>query len=105
MIGYSEPADDAEQNEEGNLIRFRYEVGIDFLADFDSKYWADTGQGRVPLFVKHGLLDSRTGELLEDRVTYEPASRILDTLLVKNNLVVTAYYAVRRQVEGKQEDN
>jgi hypothetical protein len=77
--------------------RMRYEVGIDFLADFDSKYWADSGQGRVPLFAKTGTI-LEDGTLADERVTYASPTRILETLLVRNNPVVTAYHAVRKRV-------
>jgi hypothetical protein len=36
--------------------RIRYEVGIDFLASFDKETWAKTGQGRLPLFIKEGVI-------------------------------------------------
>jgi len=80
---------------------FNYEIGIDFLADFDSKYWASSGQGRIPLFTKTGQV-APDGTILDERVTYEPPQRILDVLLVKNNPVVTAYHAVRQQVLGQE---
>lgn len=84
MNGYSE------------LTGFRYEVGIDFLADFDSKYWAETGQGRVPLFTKTGRIRP-DGSIENEEVIYMP-QRFFDTILVKNNPVFTAYHAVRKRV-------
>ena len=89
MIGHSDP--------DG---RFRYEVGVDFLADFDSRYWADVGQGRIPLFIKDGRIDEH-GQLVEERVRYMPPDRILTALFVRNNLVVTAYHMVRKRVLGE----
>ncbi len=90
MIGYSDPD-----------RRFEYEVGIDFLADYDSRYWADSGQGRIPLFVKTGWTDA-DGNLQDERVNFTPPRRVLDTLFVQNNLVVTAYHAVRKRVLGEK---
>jgi len=86
MIGETDPTQ-----------RMRYEVGIDFLADFDSKYWADSGQGRIPLFIKTGTI-REDGTLANERVTYMSPTRILETLLIRNNPVVTAYHAVRKRV-------
>lgn len=77
--------------------RIDYEVGIDFLADFDSKYWADSGQGRIPLFRKTGIKQP-DGKLADEEVTYTQPQRILDALLLKNNPAVTAYHAVRKRV-------
>jgi hypothetical protein len=88
MSGYSEPTG------------FRYEVGIDFLADFDSKYWAESGQGRIPLFTKTGRIGS-DGRLEDEVVTYMP-ERFFDTVLVKNNPVFTAYHAVRRRARAEK---
>lgn len=89
MSGYSEPTG------------IRYEVGIDFLADFNSKYWADSGQGRIPLFVKTGRI-LPNGSLVDEEVNYLPPQRILDVLLVKNNPVITAYHAVRKRVRAEK---
>ena len=80
---------------------FRYEVGVDFLARFDSKYWAESGQGRIPLFIKTGRIDDQ-GKLIEEEVNFVPPDRVLRTLFVQNNPVVTAYYAVRQRVLGKK---
>ena len=73
-----------------------YEVGLDFLAKFDSKYWADSGQGRVPLFRKTGVRQPN-GRLANEQVTYTPPQRIFDTLLIRNNPLITAYHAVRKR--------
>ncbi len=90
MIGHSE-ADG----------RIDYEVGIDFFADFDSKYWAESGQGRVPLFRKTGqkLPD---GGLADEEVAYVPPQRIFSTLFVRNNPLITAYHVVRKRVLQEQ---
>jgi len=90
MIGY------ADRNR-----RFRYEVGVDLLADFDSRYWADSGQGRIPLFIKTGKI-AEDGSLLEERVNYMSPQRVLDTLFIRNNPVVTVYHAVRKRVLGEK---
>ncbi|HSW44225.1 MAG TPA: hypothetical protein VLM89_01485 [Phycisphaerae bacterium] len=90
MIGYS----DATR-------WFQYEVGLDFLANFDSRYWAESGQGRIPLFVKTGRIDDR-GRLIEEQVDFVSYDRVMSTLFVRNNPVVTAYYAVRQRVLAGQ---
>ncbi len=89
MVGYS----DADR-------QMKYEVGIDFLADFDSRYWAETGQGRIPLFIKTGRI-LPDGTLADERVAYVPR-RFIESLLLGNNPLVTAYLAVRQQVLGKE---
>ena len=90
MIGYSDPD-----------RRFEYEVGVDFLADFDSKYWAESGQGRVPLFIKSGLV-AEDGALLDERVNFVSIERLAESIFVRNNLVVTAYHALRKRVLGQR---
>lgn len=80
---------------------FRYEVGIDFLADFNSKYWAESGQGRIPLFIKTGRVQI-DGSIADEQVDFMPPQRIIDALLVRNNPVVTAYHAVRKRVLSKK---
>lgn len=80
---------------------FRYEVGVDFLANFDSKYWAESGQGRIPLFIKTGRIDER-GNLIEEEVNYVSPDRVIKMLFVENNPVVTVYHAVRKRVLGEQ---
>ncbi|MGQ9651623.1 MAG: hypothetical protein ACUVXJ_16065 [Phycisphaerae bacterium] len=77
-----------------------YDVGIDFLANFDSRYWAESGQGRIPLFTKTGRV-MPDGSLASEEVVYVPRKFIM-SLLVKNNPVVTAYHAVRKRVRGEQ---
>lgn len=89
MNGYSDPDS------------FRYEVGIDFLADFNSRYWAESGQGRIPLFVKTGRLQP-DGKIENEEVNYLPPQRVLEVLLVRNNPMVTAYHAVRKRVRAEQ---
>ncbi|MDM8008194.1 MAG: hypothetical protein QUV05_18805 [Phycisphaerae bacterium] len=86
-----------ESNAEGYIS---YDVGIDFLADFDSRYWAESGQGRIPLFTKTGRM-MPDGSLANEEVVYVPRKFIM-SLLVKNNPVITAYHAVRKRVRGEQ---
>lgn len=79
--------------------RFEYEVGLDFLAGLESEYWANTGQGRVPLFTKTGRIDKR-GRLHDESVNFVAFDRVINTLVVSNNPLVTAYHAVRKRVTG-----
>lgn len=90
MIGWSNP--------EGF---FEYEVGIDFLAGLESEYWANSGQGRVPLFTKTGQVRP-DGSLADETVSFVSLRRVLETLFVRNNPVITAYHAVRKRVLGQQ---
>lgn len=87
---YMEGHTDADRN-------CRYEVGIDLLARLESKYWVDTQQGRIPLFVKTGRLRG-DGTLDPDVVTFTPMGRVVETLAVQNNPAITAYYAIRKQM-------
>jgi hypothetical protein len=77
-----------------------YEVGIDFFADFDSHYWAEIGQGRIPLFVKTGHIQP-DGTLADESVDYVPR-RFIQDLIVRHNPLVTAYHAVRKRVLGEE---
>ena len=86
MIGSSQP--------DG---RFSYEVGIDFMAGLESQYWANTGQGRIPLFNKTGQVLG-DGTLVDERVQFVSLPRTLETLFVRNNPVWTGYHAVRKRV-------
>lgn len=79
--------------------RMQYDVGIDFLADFDSRYWAESGQGRIPLFTKTGRV-MPDGTLADEEVVYVPR-KFITSLLVENNPLVTAYHAVRKRVRGE----
>jgi len=88
-VGYNDP--------DGHM---EYEVGIDLLADLDSRYWAETGQGRIPLFTKTGHIRP-DGSLGDEAVYYMPRSFIW-SLLMKNNPVIAAYHAIRQQVTKKQ---
>lgn len=86
---------DGYADADGNI---NYEAGIDFFADFDSQYWAHTGQGRIPLFTKTGRV-APDGTILDEQVEYVPR-RFIQSLLVGNNPLVTAYHAVRKRVLG-----
>jgi hypothetical protein len=76
---------------------FRYEVGLDFLAGLESEYWANSGQGRVPLFTKTGQVQP-DGSIVDETVTFVPLTRVVETLFVHNNPLVTAYHGVHKRV-------
>jgi hypothetical protein len=80
---------------------FDYEVGLDFLAGLESEYWANSGQGRIPLFTKTGKVRS-DGSLEDEVVTFVSLKRVAETLVLRNNPLVTAYHAVRKRVLGQQ---
>jgi hypothetical protein len=73
-----------------------YEVGIDLLAKLDSKYWVESGQGRIPLFIKTGRIRD-DGTLEAEHVEYMPMPRVIESV-VQSNVVKTVYYALRKQV-------
>jgi len=77
--------------------RIRYEVGIDLLARLESKYWVDSKQGRIPLFIKQGRIGP-DGTLLEETVRYLPVHQVIYKLLYQSNPIRTAYFALRRQL-------
>jgi len=87
---YMEGYTDATRN-------IRYEVGIDLLARLDSKYWVDTQTGRIPLFIKSGRL-AEDGTLDPDVVQFTPLRRVIESLVVQNNVARAAYLAIRKQV-------
>jgi hypothetical protein len=82
--------------------RVRYEVGIDLLASLESQYWVESEQGRIPLFIKTGRI-SKDGTLDPDVVQFLPMTRVLETLLVQNNVAITIYHAIRKQVLAARE--
>ncbi|HOW19845.1 MAG TPA: hypothetical protein PLC79_12490, partial [Phycisphaerae bacterium] len=92
---YMEGFTDAARN-------IRYEVGIDLLARLESRYWVESQQGRIPLFLKTGRLRD-DGTLEQDTVQFTPMGRVIESL-VQNNLVQTMYYAVRKQVLNLMEN-
>lgn len=73
-----------------------YEVGIDLMGDLDSRYWAESGQGRIPLFIKSGYINE-DGQLTDEAIFFKP-QRLVWSLLLQNNPVITAYHAVRKRV-------
>ena len=81
---------------------FRYEVGVDFLAGLESEYWANSGQGRIPLFTKIGRVRPEDGVLEDETVNFVPLERVAETLILRNNPLVTGYHAVRKRVLGQQ---
>lgn len=72
-----------------------YEVGIDLLAGYDSKYWSETGQGRVALFTARAKVED--GVEVEKIIRFVPPHRVLYDVL-KSNVLTTAYFALKRQV-------
>ncbi len=81
--------------------RIHYEVGIDLLARLDSKYWADSKQGRIPLFIKEGRVGP-DGLLLDETVRYLPVHQVIYKLLYESNPIRTAYYALRKKLGAQQ---
>ena len=95
-------SDCAERPRGAVLFRTRDRSDLtDLLADFDSKYWVESGQGRIPLFIKTGVLQA-DGAIADEAVRYHPPQTVLHTLFVSNNPVLTAYHAVKRQALGEE---
>lgn len=86
---YMEGYTDAARN-------INYEVGIDLLARLDSKYWVESQQGRIPLFIKTGHLRS-DGVLEAENVQYTPMRRVIESV-VQSNVVKMVYYTIRKQM-------
>lgn len=78
--------------------RSRYEVGIDLLAGYESKYWSETGQGRVALFTADARVEN--GVEVEKTIRFVPIHRVLTDVFFRNNVVTTAYYALKKQALG-----
>ena len=78
----------------------KYEVGVDLLARFESEYWSSVGQGRVPIFTTTGRIVGR--KFVDQEIRYVPPHEVLYRVFVKNNVLTTAYYAMKRQLEGTQ---
>jgi len=76
-----------------------YELGIDLLARFESPYWAEKGQGRIPVFTKTGRVGPG-GTLLDERVRYVTAAAIMKHI-VKDNLVTATYHATVGRLRAK----
>ena len=77
----------------------RYQVGVDLMARYESKFWSSAGQGRIPLFSTSGRIEN--GKLLDQNLEYVPLSTIYG-LLVKTNPLATAYYALKKQLDKPQ---
>jgi len=80
--------------------RSHYEVGIDLLAGYDSKYWSETGQGRVALFTADARVED--GVEVEKIIRFVPLHRVITDVFFRNNVVTTAYYALKKQVTGQK---
>jgi hypothetical protein len=78
----------------------KYEVGVDLLARFESEYWSSVGQGRVPIFTTTGRIVGR--KFVDQEIHYVPPHEVFYRVFVKNNVLTTAYYAMKRQLEGTQ---
>lgn len=73
-----------------------YEVGVDLLANV-SPDLSRIGQGRVALFIKTGVI--RRGVMEDEVVRYLTPAEVTRKILT-NNVLTTAYYAVKKQVTG-----
>lgn len=82
--------------------RSHYEVGIDLLAGMESKYWSETGQGRVALFTA----DARVvdGVEVEKIIRFVPLHRVIYDVFLRSNVVTAAYYALKQQAMQKAPD-
>ncbi len=80
--------------------RSHYEVGIDLLAGYDSRYWSETGQGRVALFTADARVES--GVEVEKVIRFVLPHRVISDVFFRNNVVTTAYYALKKQVTGRK---
>lgn len=76
--------------------KIRYEVGVDLLARIDPDL-SRIGQGRVAIFIKTGRI--RQGRLEDEVVQYLTPGEVTRKIL-NNNVLTTAYYAVKKQVSG-----
>ncbi|MBN1341671.1 MAG: hypothetical protein JXQ73_03275 [Phycisphaerae bacterium] len=80
--------------------RSQYEVGIDLLAGYESKYWSETGQGRVALFTADARVQD--GVEVEKIIRFVPLHRVVYDVFLRSNVVTAAYYALKKQVQGQQ---
>ncbi|MFO0973852.1 MAG: hypothetical protein U1A27_10505 [Phycisphaerae bacterium] len=76
--------------------RARYEVGVDLFARFAPDL-ARIGQGRVALFIKTGRV--KNGVMEDEVVSYLTPVQVMQKIWT-NNLLTTAYHAIRQQVSG-----
>jgi len=74
-----------------------YEVGIDLLAGYESKYWSETGQGRVALFTADALVEN--GVEVRKDIQFVPLHRVIYDVFLRSNVVTAAYYAIKKQVD------
>ncbi len=80
--------------------RSYYEVGIDLLAGYDSKYWSETGQGRVALFTVDARVEN--GVEVQKDIAFVPLHRVIYDVFLRSNVVTAAYYTIKKQMT-KQE--
>ena len=80
--------------------RIKYEVGVDLLARFESKYWSSVGQGRVPIFTTEGTI--RDGKFVGQKIRYVPPYKVVYQVFIKNNLLTAAYRILKRQISKSQ---
>ena len=73
-----------------------YEVGIDLLAGYESKYWSETGQGRVALFTADALVQD--GVEVRKDIRFVPLHRVIYDVFLRSNVVTAAYYTIKKQV-------
>ncbi len=82
--------------------RSHYEVGIDLLAGIESKYWSETGQGRVALFTADARVED--GVEVEKTIRFVPLHRVIYDVFLRSNVVTAAYYALKQQAMQKASD-
>ncbi len=73
-----------------------YEVGVDLLARFESEYWSQVGQGRVPIFVTTGRIVG--GQMEDQKIKYVPLYEVVNRVFVKNNALTGAYRLIKQQL-------
>jgi len=81
--------------------RIKYDVGVDLLARYESKFWSSLGQGRIPLFSVSGRIVN--GKITDHEVHYVPLG-LVSGLLIKNNPLRAAYYAIKQTFESPQQE-
>lgn len=75
----------------------QYEVGLDLLVPLDSRFWAESGQGRIPIYKARVRLDDQ-GRRMAPEIRFVPPERLLYCLL-RNNPLRTAYMALKRRLK------
>jgi hypothetical protein len=76
-----------------------YEIGVDVFARFESEYWSEVGQGRIPILTTTARI---VNAKMENQVTkYVPAQDLFFRVFVKNNAITGAYRLLRQQLGYK----